>query len=98
MDSFRVYEALEAGCIPVTLSRTEKIQIYPSYWHAIMQNVKLYEIPFVIQNNWKDCFQKVQKICKNNQHVETQKRCQEFWQQVKKNCINEIEKKLNLLS
>lgn len=83
MDSFRVYEALEAGCIPVTLSRTEKMQIYPSYWHAIAQSAEIKNIPFIVADTWDECANITEKMLSDKTFTETQKNCQYFWKKIK---------------
>jgi len=98
MDSFRLYEALEAGCIPVTTARTPRLPIYPSYWHGVMQSAEIYEIPFVIRDNWETGLYEVKEILYNDKYKETQEKCQAFWQKVKKNWQYKIRGKLSLLN
>lgn len=97
MDSFRLYEALEAGCIPVATARTSRLPIYPSYWHAVMRSAEIYEIPFIIQDSWENCRYKVEEVLDNNKYEQRQKQCQEFWKKVKRNWRYKIEGKLSLL-
>lgn len=52
IDSFRFYEALEAGAIPVVLANTP-YQVYPSsYWHAIFPMHQ--HFPFIMAKDWED--------------------------------------------
>lgn len=53
LDSFRVYEALEAGAIPVVLARSPAQPYEPSYWHALFAPEPA--VPFVIGDTWADC-------------------------------------------
>lgn len=52
-DTFRMYEALEAGCIPVALENSPICVTYePSYWHAIFRQQQEDNIfPFLINKN-----------------------------------------------
>jgi hypothetical protein len=50
MDSFRIYEALEAGCVPVTLNNSLQFILKPSYWHAVFYGES--EMPFVSEDGW----------------------------------------------
>ena len=97
MDSFRVYEALEAGCIPVVLARTEKMQIYPSYWHAVIQSAGENQIPFTICETWKDCADSVNKELSDNTIKSVQKKCQYFWNNIKTQWKNNIKVKVSSL-
>lgn len=47
-DSFRVYEALEAGCIPIVDAFSTKNQA-PGFWHYLFGN----DIPFPIVDYWE---------------------------------------------
>jgi hypothetical protein len=98
MDSFRLYEALEAGCIPVATARTSKLPVFPSYWHAVMRSAETYEIPFVIEDEWKQCLNKVTHIVQSTEYNKKQRQCQLFWKITKQNWVNKIKKKVNLLA
>jgi|DEB0MinimDraft_3_1074331.scaffolds.fasta_scaffold19420_2 hypothetical protein len=77
MDSFRIYEALEAGAIPITLKHTEQIKVEPSYWHAVFFGTE--KIPFVIENDWADVVKRIKKEGSS----EMQEKCISFWNQWK---------------
>ena len=51
MDSFRIYEALEAGCVPVTLNNSLQFILRPSYWHAVFYGEQ--KMPFVSEDEWE---------------------------------------------
>jgi hypothetical protein len=51
MDSFRIYEALEAGCVPVTLNNSLQFILRPSYWHAVFYGEQ--KMPFVSEDWWE---------------------------------------------
>lgn len=75
-DTFRVYEALEAGCIPITLRKSNQFDIYPSYWHAVFRGSQ--NIPFVIAEDWDDAIKKVKEF-DDEQIVNLQIQCEKFW-------------------
>ena len=62
-----------------------------------MQSAEIYEIPFVIEDNWEKCLYEVKEILYNNKYEETRKRCRAFWQGVKRNWQYKIQGKLSLL-
>lgn len=64
MDSFRLYEALEAGCIPVTLDNSKQFSLHPSYWHGVFRNE--IDIPFIYDKTWENCLNKVKNLPINN--------------------------------
>jgi hypothetical protein len=51
MDSFRIYEALEAGCVPITLNNSLQFTLRPSYWHAVFYGEQ--KMPFVSEDEWE---------------------------------------------
>jgi hypothetical protein len=51
MDSFRLYEALEAGCVPVTLNNSLQFIVKPSYWHAVFYGEQ--KLPFISEDEWE---------------------------------------------
>lgn len=91
MDSFRIYEALEAGTIPVTLKHTETIRIEPSYWHAIFRSEQ--ELPFVVGETWEDAISKM----KNEVKQDTQKECKKFWDKQKNVWSAQFKERVGLL-
>lgn len=52
IDTFRLYEALECGSIPVVLSKTSLQDYTPSYWHALFDE---YAIPFIMAPSMQEC-------------------------------------------
>lgn len=77
MDSFRFYEALEAGCIPVALKRTNRMPIHPSYWHAIFEGEE--SLPFVLGDSWEECAVLVRQVVEKDEIKITQSKCKELW-------------------
>lgn len=88
MDSFRLYEALEAGCVPVALRSTERMNIQPSYWHAVFLGET--DLPFIIGNTWAECFEIVEQVEKQGEWPTLQKLCNGFWEHWKTRWRNEF--------
>lgn len=81
LDTFRLYEAMEAGCIPVTLSHTELQHFSPSYWHIMFRRE---EVPFVMGASWEECMTKVENLLKDpNDYRALQTKMIEFWEGLK---------------
>lgn len=77
IDSFRIYEALECGCIPVVLDQHQGFNIHPNYWHAIFRQEA--PMPFVVASTWAEAAEKVKKILDENRVDEVQQACLGFW-------------------
>jgi hypothetical protein len=80
MDSFRIYEALEAGCIPVTLKNSNQFKVYPSYWHGIFRGVE--NLPFVMEDSWEMCAEKIKNIS-TNEVISRRLECSKLWNNFK---------------
>ena len=76
MDSFRLYEALEAGCIPITRNFSNQFTIRPSYWHAIFYGVQ--ELPFISADSYEECFDQMISM-PTDEIRKRQKSCVELW-------------------
>ena len=84
LDSFRVYEALEAGCIPVVLAKTHAQPYNPSYWHAIFKVRQSLDLPFVIGNTWQECNTEIKRLLQHPlEFFERRKETQKLWKQQK---------------
>ncbi len=95
MDSFRMYEALEAGAIPVTLKRTERLPLQPSYWHYIFKGEKT--MPFVMEDTWDECHTKMCEIIGSGEIENTKLKVRGFWRKHKELWKKQIREKINLL-
>jgi hypothetical protein len=84
LDSFRVYEACEAGSIPIVLGNTAAQNYHPhSYW-KYMFPIWFGEIPFVIGNTMEECLKKVQHILQDPSILEQyQQKLGLFWKNAK---------------
>jgi hypothetical protein len=90
MDSFRLYEALEAGCIPITKLESKQFTIRPSYWHAVFYGEN--NIPFIFKETWEECLNAVQDYSEKDIKTK-QKECVIFWNRWKtiwKNKFTEV--------
>lgn len=77
MDSFRVYEALEAGSVPVCVKNTGYWHLHPSYWQGVFLGEPT--LPFVCEDTWEAAIETMQQIEQTNKYAETQELCQKFW-------------------
>jgi hypothetical protein len=98
MDSFRLYESLEAGCIPITLTRTNRLPIYPSYWEALIQSTGISKIPFILCDTWEECAEKTEELLQSKECTNIQENCTIFWHTMKIQWKKTIQAKLNLLN
>ena len=92
MDSFRMYEALEAGCIPVALHRTKQLPLNPSYWHYIFRGEK--EMPFIVADTWEEAYDKVADMILNQDTEKVRCEIQKFWMRHKEEWRSEIKRRL----
>lgn len=84
IDSFRVYEALEAGAIPVVLANTQFQPYIPSYWHSMFPWIRG-SIPMLIHNDWQQAAETVKAIVQDReQYVQLRDQAASFWKEAKK--------------
>lgn len=76
-DSFRIYEALEAGAIPIVLKNSPPLTITPSYWHAVFRGEST--LPFILADSWEDAAVKAQMVLDSGQLDLIQESCIDFW-------------------
>lgn len=123
-DTFRIYESLEAGCIPVVLRNTPfklGTKFFPSYWHSVFRKLQsdnvmpflepafstnymwnvtgeIEDIPFVIEDTWEECYEKVNKILIDKQGDAIQSQCISFWKKWKDYWSITFERNINKLN
>jgi hypothetical protein len=74
-DTMRLYDALEANCVPIVES--------PDFFHKILG-----DFPFPIANNWGELPQLIE-MWKDNPSMATE--CKDWWHSYKQGLINRIE-------
>lgn len=100
IDTYRFYEALDAGCIPVVL-RSPSGPFYraglQSYWG---QKFSLNDnsLPFVVAESWLDASSKVLKIIESGRLHEVQQNTWSFWFNLKSSWKNNLIERRNELS
>lgn len=87
-DSFRIYEALECGAIPVVMRHTPHMPVAPSYWHGIFPGS---EMPFIVADSWDDAAAQVKTLIDEKEVEATRKECVNFWRTWKKIWQKEFE-------
>lgn len=89
IDTFRIYEALEGGSIPVVLRSAPHLNAQPSYWHILFKGDT--KFPFIIANSWTEARAIADKIINENQYDFLQDECHKFWTRWKDNWKNVIQ-------
>jgi hypothetical protein len=82
-DSFRIYEALEAGVIPIVLKNDTGLRIDPSYWHAVFLGETT--LPFIVADTWSDAALRARAVLESGLVDAVQESCIDFWQHWKQN-------------
>ena len=94
IDTMRLYEALDAGAVPVVLSNLSNKQYHPCYWEELFG---INDIPFIIESNWPLAAQRCLDILEDGSYYELQNKCEEFWAMAKLNWKKEISTYFNML-
>ena len=90
LDTFRFYEALESGCVPIVLSRTEEQPYYPSYWHHLFSQSE--KLPFVMGDTWEECYKIMEELLKDPiKYYGLQSKMTQFWENQKQSWIQRIQ-------
>lgn len=81
LETFRVYEALEAGAIPITLSFTRWQPERPSYWIRVFGE----DPPFIHKTTWKEAILEAKRISQDSEEYNRlHNKCTSFWRRYKK--------------
>jgi hypothetical protein len=94
-ETFRIFEALEAGSIPVVLKNSESHPFNPGYWHYLFPGEP--QLPFVVAEDWENALSIVSNDLKLRQASKRQKQCQLFWSKWKAIWKYQIHTKLSSL-
>ena len=89
-DSFRIYEALECGAIPVVMRNLPPLVVTPSYWHGIFPGS---DLPFVVADTWEEAAEQVRALIDSDQVESVRRECMDFWRSWKKSWRLEFEKR-----
>jgi Exostosin family len=79
MECSRLYEALEAGAIPIVLANMDgHIKYNPSYHHFVFPK-NIAPLPFIIVENWEEALSIIQEIEENETYTDILKDCILYW-------------------
>lgn len=94
IDSFRLYEALECGAIPITIKNNTTHISYPSYWHKLFNE----EPPFIMEDTWEENINRIKELLANDELYE-QKRleCIHFWNRYKEKLTQNLSIAIQML-
>jgi len=76
IDTVRLYEALDAGAVPVVLSNLSGEHSHPCYWEELFGTN---DIPFIIESNWHLAAQRCLDIIEDGSYEDLQNKCEIFW-------------------
>jgi hypothetical protein len=76
MDTFRLYEALEAGSIPVTLRHAPSLRADPHYWYYVFRGD---DVPFIVADNWLEAAERAKTLIGSIQGQIMMEVCRAFW-------------------
>lgn len=85
IDCFRVYEALEAGAVPITISATNMQRWL--YWETLF---KMPTVPWIAKLNVNECYNELQKILSSNTGDKVAKDTSDVWEKTKNEWSNEF--------
>jgi hypothetical protein len=94
-ESFRIFESLEAGSIPVVLKNSDLHPFNPSYWHYLFPGESYF--PFILAETWDEALEKVKMDFKYGLTFRRQKQCQLFWEKWKAVWKYQVHNKLSNL-
>jgi len=95
-DTFRFYEALEAGCVPIVDDKIPKNAKATNYWRYLFTNSASSDLPFPILTDWK----KLKGVFVNyyDRYPNVNNRVFSWWQQYKKKLEYNIKEDISYLS
>lgn len=95
IDSFRIYETLEAGAIPVAMRWAHPQIVEPSYWHAVFPETAA--LPFICAASWQEAAEEALRTIESNKHEEMRQNCLNFWAHQKTRWQNIFKNKIECL-
>lgn len=92
IDTFRVYEALEAGSVPVVLKNGPLLNASPSYWHFIFPGES--ELPLLTCDDWDEAARQVESEIQSGLARVRAAKCALFWEKWKQSWRYAVQTKL----
>lgn len=87
IESFRLYEALECGTVPVVLEGTS---VQPDYWKSLFPECE--SVPWITASTWHECVDIVRHVLQDqSSYKQVQKECQEFWNLIKQKWSQDLQ-------
>ncbi len=96
LETFRLYEAMEAGSIPVTLINAMPTNSDFNYWSNIFKTNR--PLPFVLAMSWKDARIQCQNLLDTGEYSKDRQLVTEFWVDVKQKWKKQISHALKRLA
>ena len=90
MECSRLYEALEAGAVPVVLKNCKALTFLPSYHHFVFPMSLGTELPFIIADDWNHAIEILKNIEENEEYDKILKECKEYWSRCKEYWKNKL--------
>ena len=94
-ETFRIFEALESGSIPIVLKNSEHHPFNPGYWHYLFTGDTSF--PFIVADNWDEALLIVKNDLAEGRTYLRLKQCQLFWHKWKSSWKYQFHMKLSLL-
>jgi hypothetical protein len=91
-ETFRIFESLEAGSVPVVLNNSESHPFNPGYWHYLFPGEPSF--PFIVAENWDEAFLLVKNDLREGRTHTRLKQCQLFWNKWKSSWKYQFQMKL----
>jgi hypothetical protein len=92
-ETFRIFEALEAGSIPIVLNNSESHPFSPNYWNYLFPGET--NFPFILGDSWEMTMQIVKIDIDKGLTPHRQKLCQLFWKKWKSVWKYQVHSKLS---
>lgn len=84
LDTFRFYEAMEAGSVPIVLSTTPQQDYRPTYWTYMFPWYQGKAFPFLMVQHWEEAVEKINQYLDHpKEYMELRRALLEFWEDAK---------------
>ena len=95
-ETFRIFEALEAGSILIVLNNSELHPFKPGYWHYLFAGES--NLPFIVAESWSEALQAVKNEIAAGRTSTRAEQCGLFWGKWKNTWKYNFHMKLALLT